>query len=51
MSRDERNEYHGVTLDRAVKILKALGVRLQTRVVEAPLGNEETERATGLVRG
>ena len=40
VSRDERNEYHGVTLERAVRILKALGVRLETRVVVAPLGRE-----------
>lgn len=43
ISRDERNEYHGVTLDRAVRILKALGVRLETKVVVAPLGREDTE--------
>lgn len=47
VSRDERNEYHGVTLDRAVRILKALGVRLETRVVVAPLGREETEATSG----
>jgi len=40
VSRDERNEYHGVTVDRAIKILDALGVKLQTSVVEAPLGTE-----------
>lgn len=43
ISRDERNEYHGVTLDRAIRILKALGVRLETKVVAAPLGREESE--------
>lgn len=43
VSRDERNEYHGVTLDRAIRVLKALGVRLETRVVDAPLGNEQDE--------
>ncbi len=43
VSRDERNEYHGVTLDRAIRILKALGVRLETKVVVAPLGRENTE--------
>jgi ribosome-binding protein aMBF1 (putative translation factor) len=36
VSRDERNEYHGITLDRAMKVLKALGVRLETRVISAP---------------
>ena len=43
VSRDERNEYHGVTLDRAMRVLKALGVRLETRVVDAPLGSEQDE--------
>ena len=43
VSRDERNEYHGITVDRAIKILETLGVKLQTTVVEAPLGAETTE--------
>jgi len=43
VSRDERNEYHGVTVDRAIKILDALGVKIQTSVVEAPLGKESRE--------
>ena len=30
VSRDERNEYHGITLERANRILEALGVRLKT---------------------
>ena len=40
VSRDERNEYHGITVERAIKILEALGARLQTTVVEAPIGVE-----------
>jgi ribosome-binding protein aMBF1 (putative translation factor) len=32
VSRDERNEYFGVTLERAVKILDALNVRLHSKV-------------------
>ncbi len=40
VSRDERNEYHGITVERAIKILDILGVKLQTSVVEAPLGVE-----------
>jgi DNA-binding XRE family transcriptional regulator len=28
ISRDERNEYHGITLERAAKILEALGVEI-----------------------
>lgn len=37
VSRDERNEYFGITLERATKILAALHVRLRTRVeIEDP---------------
>lgn len=37
VSRDERNEYHGITVERAKKVLAALGARLRTQVVEQPL--------------
>lgn len=33
ISRDERNEYHGITLERAARILDALGAKLRSRVV------------------
>ena len=33
VSRDERNEYHGITLDRAARILDALGVELRSTVI------------------
>lgn len=36
VSRDERNEYFGITLERAVKILDALNVRLHTKVEMEP---------------
>jgi ribosome-binding protein aMBF1 (putative translation factor) len=37
VSRDERNEYFGITLERAIKVLDALDVRLHTKVeVEPP---------------
>jgi len=36
VSRDERNEYFGITLERAVKILDALNVHLHTTVELAP---------------
>lgn len=37
VSRDERNEYFGITLERAIKILDALNVRLRTKVeIELP---------------
>lgn len=32
VSRDERNEYHGITLERAARILEALGVEIRSRV-------------------
>lgn len=32
VSRDERNEYHGITTERANRILNALGARLRTVV-------------------
>jgi len=32
VSRDERNEYHGITMDRANRILDALGVDVFSRV-------------------
>jgi hypothetical protein len=32
VSRDERNEYFGITLERAAKILDALNVRLRTQL-------------------
>jgi DNA-directed RNA polymerase specialized sigma subunit len=36
VSRDERNEYHGLTVERASRILDALQVRLDSRI-EAPV--------------
>ena len=32
VSRDERNDYHGITLERANRILEALGVEVHSRV-------------------
>lgn len=32
ISRDERNEYHGITVERVDKILNALGVELSSKV-------------------
>jgi DNA-directed RNA polymerase specialized sigma subunit len=37
VSRDERNEYHGVTIERAQRVIEALGERVQTRVEEREL--------------
>lgn len=37
VSRDERNEYFGITLERAVRVLEALNAQLRTKVkVEPP---------------
>lgn len=43
VSRDERNEYHGITLDRASKILEVLKARLITQVESAPLEKETVD--------
>jgi len=32
VSRDERNEYFGITLERAIKVLEALNAQLRTKV-------------------
>jgi len=37
MSRDERNEYHGITVERAQLILDRLGEKLTARLDEKPL--------------
>ena len=37
VSRDERNEYHGITLDRAGRLLDALGVDTRTAVLSVGL--------------
>ncbi len=44
VSRDERNEYHGVTVERASRILDALGVRLRSGFDE-PVVAEPPRRA------
>jgi DNA-binding XRE family transcriptional regulator len=37
VSRDERNEYHGITIERAQKVLDAMGETLESRVEDKPL--------------
>lgn len=44
VSRDERNEYHGITVDRARRVLDALGARLVTRVEVEPLNDPDGHR-------
>jgi ribosome-binding protein aMBF1 (putative translation factor) len=38
VSRDERNEYFGITLERAIRLLDALNVKLHTQVEIVPEG-------------
>ena len=40
ISRDERNEYFGITLERAIKILDTLNVQLHTKVEIEPKQHE-----------
>jgi DNA-binding XRE family transcriptional regulator len=40
VSRDERNEYHGVTVERASRILDAMGVRLRSLFEQPVLPND-----------
>jgi ribosome-binding protein aMBF1 (putative translation factor) len=40
VSRDERNEYFGITLDRAIRVLDSLNVRLRTKVEIEPVKPE-----------
>ena len=44
VSRDERNEYHGVTVERANRIVEVLGAEIRS-VVEAAIGRARRERA------
>ena len=37
VSRDERNEYHGITLERAQKIIEVLNEKLTLRVEDRPV--------------
>jgi hypothetical protein len=40
VSRDERNEYFGITLERAARVLDALGARLRSQVKLVPAPKE-----------
>ena len=45
VSRDERNEYHGITADRASRILDALNAQLRSRFDQPVLAETATDRA------
>lgn len=47
VSRDERNEYHAITVDRASRILDALGVELRS-VFERPIIQHQGLRRTAV---
>lgn len=44
VSRDERNEYHGVTVQRASRILDALGVNLKSVFEQSVVGGSRPKR-------
>lgn len=44
VSRDERNEYHGVTVERASRILDAMGVRLRSLFEQPILPNDPDDQ-------
>lgn len=48
VSRDERNEYHGISIERAVRVLDALGVQLISEL-QGPIASGEP--GTDLVTG
>lgn len=41
VSRDERNDYHGITVDRAQRIMDALGVRFEASAENMLAGRRE----------
>ena len=47
ISRDERNEYHGITIERAERVLQALGgnVRIRVQTTAAPNSPPEPRRS------
>jgi len=49
ISRDERNEYHGVTMDRANRVLEALCVEVKTRVTATTTSSKRTRRGRASV--
>jgi hypothetical protein len=50
VSRDERNEYHGITVERVSRILDALGVQLTSRFDE-PVLSRASRSHEGRVHG
>ena len=46
VSRDERNEYHGISVERVSRILDALGVRLTSIVEHLPVSGRDSVRGS-----
>lgn len=46
VSRDERNEYHGISVERVSRILDALGVRLTSIVEHLPVSGQGDARGS-----
>ena len=51
ISRDERNEYQGITVERANRILEALGAELRTNIVTTPHPNANSSRGESVLIG
>jgi transcriptional regulator with XRE-family HTH domain len=47
VSRDERNDYHGISVDRASRILDAMGASLTSRFEGLPARGSTSERGDG----
>jgi predicted XRE-type DNA-binding protein len=45
VSRDERNEYHGITVDRAMRVLEAMGVRARSSFETGGMTSKKTAGA------
>lgn len=50
VSRDEKNEYHGITVERASKILDVLRANLKSRPVEPIFPEEQVEKRQKLAK-
>ncbi len=51
VSRDERNEYRGITVERANRILEALGAELRTNIVTTPRSTTNLSRMDSVLVG
>lgn len=47
ISRDEGNEYHGISVERAQRILEALGVRFEARLAEPIISEADRRELVG----